>query len=506
MSYVGISIIPILQCHGQNESLSKPNIIYVFPDQMRNCAMEFWSNKNFSKSINFKADPVKTPNLNRFAKESVVFTSAMSNCPLSSPHRGSLFTGMYPNKSGVMLNCNSNRPISSLREDVITISDVLHQNGYECAYIGKYHMDYPTPNDPQNPGHYVENTDPVWDAYTPPEKRHGFNFWYSYGTFDDHKHPHYWDTEGKRHDILEYSPKHEADVAIAYLENKNNIRDTKKPFYLVVAMNPPHSPYYSINDCMEEDYQLYKDKPLRELLIRPNVDLSMAKAKCAPFYFAHVTGVDREFGRILETLKKLDLEKNTIVVFSSDHGETMCSQGTEDPKNSPYIEAMNVPFLIRYPEKLVPRTVNYLLSSPDIMPTLLGLSGFKKQIPQDVQGYDFSTTLLTKKAKKYIPKSVLYIKNNEGNKNAEGKTISYFPVSRGIKTSEYTLVLTIKKTKKLDNILFFYDKKDPYQMKNLNLDDFPKEKKKLLTELAFLLKQADDPWYKEKILKDLIPY
>ncbi len=142
IQYLGIiGLIPLSSCVGKTERTREvhiaPNVIYVFPDQMRNCAMEFWHNENFLKFINFTADPVKTPNLNRFAEESVVFTSAMSNCPLSTPHRGSLLTGMYPHKSGAMLNCNSDRPISSLRDDVVTISDVLRDNGYECAYIGK---------------------------------------------------------------------------------------------------------------------------------------------------------------------------------------------------------------------------------------------------------------------------------------------------------------------------------------------------------------------------------
>lgn len=72
---------------------------------------------------------------------------------------------------------------------------------------------------------------------------------------------------------------------------------------MVVSFNPPHGPYHSLNDCMEEDYNLYKDKPLDSLLIRPNVNFNMSKNKCVPYYFASVTGVDREFGRILEELK-----------------------------------------------------------------------------------------------------------------------------------------------------------------------------------------------------------
>ena len=199
-------IFSLLGCKTQKSST--PNVIYIFPDQMRNHAMGFWKEAGFRDAVNFEGDPVHTPNLDRFAKESVVLTSAMSNCPLSSPHRGILLTGMYPEHSGVPLNCNANRPISSLREDATCISDVFSQAGYNCAYIGKLHVDCPTPNDPERPGKYVEDRVPAWDAYTPAERRHGFDYWYSYGTYDVHKHPHYWDTEGVKHEINEWSPEH----------------------------------------------------------------------------------------------------------------------------------------------------------------------------------------------------------------------------------------------------------------------------------------------------------
>lgn len=132
-------IFSLLGCKTQKSST--PNVIYIFPDQMRNHAMGFWKEAGFRDAVNFEGDPVHTPNLDRFAKESVVLTSAMSNCPLSSPHRGILLTGMYPEHSGVPLNCNANRPISSLREDATCISDVFSQAGYNCAYIGKLHVD-----------------------------------------------------------------------------------------------------------------------------------------------------------------------------------------------------------------------------------------------------------------------------------------------------------------------------------------------------------------------------
>jgi arylsulfatase A-like enzyme len=486
----------------QAKESTKPNIIYVFPDQMRNHAMQLWGEEGFREHVNFQADPVHTPTLSRFARESAVLTSAHSNCPLSSPHRGMMLTGMFPDGSGVPLNCNSTRPISSLRSDAVTISDVLSQNGYDCAYIGKYHLDYPTPNNPQQPGTYVEEKRPVWDAYTPPEKRHGFRYWYSYGTFDVHKEPHYWDTNGNRHEIREWSPKHEADKAIEYLTKE---RDPEKPFFLVVSMNPPHSPYYSLDDVMEEDYNLYKDIPLNELLIRPNLrsDLSK-KQKSAPYYFASITGIDREFGRILDAVKELGLDDNTIVVFTSDHGETMGSH-LEDPKNSPYTEAMNVPFLIRYPQKITPHVSNLLLGTPDIMPTLLSLAGLEEQIPSAVQGNNLRPYLTDKKRTRNAPTGILYIRNVDGEKDADGNVQSYFPIARGIKTHRYTMAITIDRQKKLKEIILFDDKNDPYQVQPLNYTHHKRLFRRLTQQMSRLLQQANDPWHREQVLSELFP-
>lgn len=495
----GVSSLALL---GAQES-KRPNILYVFPDQMRNHAMQIWDEEGYKEHVNFKADPVHTPVLSQFATESVVLSSAYSNFPLSSPHRGMMLTGMYPDGSGVPLNCNSSRPVSNLRAEAITISDVLSQNGYDCGYIGKLHLDFPTKNNPQNPGTYVENTLPAWDAYTPPERRHGFRYWYSYGTFNVHKEPHYWDSDGNRHEIREWSPKHEADKAIDFLRNE---RDPDKPFYLVISMNPPHSPYMSLDDVMEEDYNLYKDKDLSELLIRPNVQDSLVhKQKAAPYYFASVTGVDREFGRILDALKELDLYDNTLVVFTSDHGETMASH-VEDPKNSPYAESMNVPFLIRYPQVLKPHVNDVMLSTPDIMPTLLSFAGLKDQIPASVQGDDLSGFFKPKAKKRKSPRAVLYLRNVNGEKDSDGLIRTYFPVARGIKTARYTMAITIDREKEIKEVLLFDDKKDPYQMNSLDYREHPRLFKKLNKEMARLLKKADDPWYRERYLNDIIPY
>ena len=337
--------------------------------------------------------------------------------------------------------------------------------------------------------------------------RHGFNYWYSYGTFDEHKNPHYWDTDGKRHDPKEWSPLHESGKVVSYLKNEGNVRDTKKPFFIMVGMNPPHSPYRSLNDCEEQDFNLYKDQPLDSLLIRPNVDLNMKKAESVRYYFASVTGVDRAFGQILEALKQLGLDKNTVVIFASDHGETMCSQRTDDPKNSPYSESMNIPFLVRFPGKIQPRVDDLLLSAPDIMPTVLGLCGLGDSIPAEVQGRNFAPLFFDEKAEIVRPAGALYIQNLDGEKDKDGLVQSYFPSSRGIKTARYTLALYIdRETKQLKKSLLFDDVNDPYQLNNLPLDENKEVVEQLYREMGAMLKEIDDPWYTEKILSDRIPY
>lgn len=498
----GLMLAPYTLCAAAQTD-NRPNVIYVFPDQLRNCALNFWSQEGFRDNVNFKADPTHTPHIDRFARESVVLTSAQSNFPLSSPHRGSLLTGMYPNRSGVSLNCNSDRPNSYIRESTTCIGDVFSSNGYDCAYIGKLHTDRPERNDPDRPGQYVQDANPVWDAFAPVERRHGFNYWYSYGTFDQHKNPHYWDNKGVKHEPHEWSPIHEAKVAAAYIRNQANVRDTKKPFFMMVAMNPPHSPYRSMDDCMPEDYALYANKPIDSLLIRPNANLNMDKVKSAAYYFASVSGVDRAFGMILDALKEAGLDKNTIVIFSSDHGETMCSQNTDDPKNSPYTEAMNIPFIVRYPGHLTPRVDPLLMSSPDIMPTVLGLAGLGKDIPSTVQGRDYSDLLSHENLKAKRPDAALYIQNVNGEKDAAGKTIDYFPSARGIKTAQYTLAIFIDKKYRVKQTLFFDDQNDPYQQHNLDVNAHKAVYKKLFKRMTQLLKEVDDPWYSKGIVKKL---
>lgn len=355
-----------------------PNLIYIFPDEFRAQAMGFRGE-----------DPVLTPNLDALAQESLVFRNAYSNCPLCSPYRGILFTGRYPFSNGVTGNCHSGHPDCYLREDDRCLPDVLSENGYQCGYIGKWHLE--TPREEDYPYIDARRQDGlIWDAYTPPGKRrHGFDFWYSYGCCDWHFTPHYWKNEAgirERIDVKGWSPIHETDVAVDYIQRV----DTDRPFALFLAHNPPHMPFEQVP---HEYLERYEGKTADELLVRPNaekIDLATDNVKR---YFAAISGLDDQLKRVLDALEERGLRDNTIVVYTSDHGEMMGSHGRMG-KACCYDEAFRVPLLIRYPEKLRPRVTDMIFSTVDLMPTLLTLMGLGGAIPEGLHGKNAVGALL----------------------------------------------------------------------------------------------------------------
>ncbi|MCD6346730.1 MAG: sulfatase-like hydrolase/transferase [Bacteroidales bacterium] len=212
-----------------------PNLLFVFPDQMRAATMSF-----------LDKEPTITPNLDRFATEGLVLTNSVSNSPVCSPYRAQLMTGKYPISNGVVSNTTSKMaPLDiQLKQDDRCWSDILKDKGYSLGYIGKWHLDYP--HEP-----YIDcannRGDTKWNEWCPPERRHSFDYWYAYDTYDHHMRPMYWDTHAGRnefHYVDQWGPVHEADMALKYLANENGeYRDNNKPFALVVAMNPPVHPY-----------------------------------------------------------------------------------------------------------------------------------------------------------------------------------------------------------------------------------------------------------------------
>jgi arylsulfatase A-like enzyme len=474
---VGFLFILVLTSCYQNKAVdNKPvNLVIIYPDQMRGQAMGF-----------LKMEPVLTPHLDSFASQSLVLTDAISNYPICSPTRASLMTGKYAQEHGVLSNCNS---ISAsfgyeLQENARTWSDILNDKGYSLGYIGKWHLDNPYEpyiNCSNNEGEVK------WNEWNSPSRRHGFDFWYAYGTYDKHNRPLYWSGKAGRNSfqyVDQWGPEHEADIAIQYLKNEDKkYRRPEQPFALMVSMNPPHMPYNLVPDKYQN---LYTDISLDTLTQRPNIPPAATRwgdyyRKNIKNYYAMISGVDEQFGRILQTLKDEGLEENTVVLFASDHGNCLGIHN-KISKNNHYEESVSVPFIIRWPGKIPARTDNLLLSTPDIYPTLLGLLGLNKNIPKDVSGINHAPLFLTGEGER--PRSQFYMSVPPG-KEDMGR--------RGVRTNQYTFM--INHDDEVDEIELFDNHEDPYQLNNLSdvRQDLVKE---LRSELKYWLEQTKDPWIK----------
>jgi arylsulfatase A-like enzyme len=463
----------------------RPNIVFVFPDQLRQQAVGF-----------VDEDPVLTPNLDRFARQSVVFTNAVSNRPVSSPYRAMLFTGRYPHSNGVLSNCNSlTRPYGcELRKTDRCLSDVLAEAGYCQGYVGKLHLDSPREEDyPHTEGPRSDGV--AWDAYTPPgPRRHGFDFWCSYGCCDRHLDPHYWTGDApvsERVRPREWSVKHETDVAVRYIRNEGGeFRGPGAPFSLFVAYNPPHTPFEQVP---EKYLEPYAGRAPEELLVRPNVDPEAggpggeagrkAYARAARHvarYFAAVTGIDEQFGRILDALDREGLADDTIVVFTSDHGEMMGSHGLMH-KVVWYDESLLVPFAIRWPGKIRPGRDDLLLGAPDVCPTLLGLAGLAERTPPQVEGTDYSAALLGGEVER--PASALYLRAE--NADPAGG-------ARGLRTHGHTFVVERDAHGRETTRLYDNDA-DRFQQTD-SAGESPGLVARLREELDSWLRRTKDPW------------
>ncbi len=350
--------------------MKKKNLLYVFADQWRYDAM------------GCKNSLYQTPHMDAFQKESFDFTQAVSTYPLCSPHRASLLTGKYPFCCGFWTNCKDQLDeVVMLKPQEVTITDVLHDAGYQNAYLGKWHLDGSDLNFWQNPPSGCTG----WDAYTPEgERRHHIDFWYSYGAMNNHMNPHYWtgsDPERITHHN-KWSPEVETEVAIDFLEHQ---WDKEKPFSMFISWNPPHSPYEAVPD---QYYDKVKDRPLPlpenvPEEFRNNPDYLTEHKQ----YIAAVEGLDDNFGKLIAYLKENDLYEDTIVVLSADHGDCMGAHGLYG-KNYWYEESIRIPLMIHGG---VVGQSDAMLASQDHMPTLLDMLGV--QIPATVQGISYAKML-----------------------------------------------------------------------------------------------------------------
>lgn len=464
--------------------MSKTNLLYIFADQWRYEALGC-----------HHADQVVTPWFDRFAEESMCFSHAYSTFPLCSPHRASLFSGKYPFNVGMWTNCKIGLEEKiMLKPQEICIGNVLKDNGYRTGYIGKWHLDASEQNFTKNPRSGAQE----WDAYTPPgERRQGFDYWLSYGACDDHLDPHYWMDDETQIKPGKWSAEFETDKAIEFMEER---KDSGSPFALFVSYNPPHLPYELVPDR-------YYDK-FRDLEIHYRDNVPAEKREKGGLletqtrqYFAAVHGIDDQFSRIYQYLKDNNLEENTLVVISADHGDMMGSQGLMS-KNVWYEESIHIPLMMRQKGVIQAGENREIFASPDHMPTLLELLDLP--VPDTCQGYSHKRGMFEEDTD--CPQDMLlcsYPGGGEMVKAFSDRGLTHKSYGwRGIKTHRYTYVITNGyHPDDVQKEYLYDDEKDPYQLspREIEADCREPEILRFRERLKYYLELTEDPFlWKER--------
>jgi len=393
----------------------KPNIVYILTDQWR------------ASALGYAGDPnVKTPNLDKFSEEALNFANAVSVLPVCTPHRASLITGRYPTSTGMFLND------LYLPDEELCMAEIFKSGGYNTAYLGKWHLD----------GHGRENN-------VAPERRQGFDYWKALECSHNYNKMPFYDNDNPEKKFWEgYSPFALAADANQYMTA--HARD-KKPFLLFIAIATPHFPHNSAPQKFKEMY------PLENLLLSPNVPAEWEAKTREELqgYYGHCTATDEAIGNVLNKIKELGIDKNTIIVFTSDHGEMMGSHGMRPfMKQLAWDESMKVPFLISYPSigENKGKVVNAPINTPDILPSLLGMAGLA--IPQSIEGENLANMI--KSPDPNADRAALVM-------NPCPFTSEYkYPEYRAIRTKQYTYARTLEGPSTL-----FDNDADPYQMNNL---------------------------------------
>jgi Arylsulfatase A and related enzymes len=350
---------------------SRPNFIVIVADDLG------WGD------ISANGHPhIRTPHIDRLATEGIRFTSCYSTAPVCSPSRVGLLTGRNPNRAGIyewIANASADwiakersRHLVHMRRDEVTLPRLLQRAGYATAMSGKWHCNsrFNDPAQPQ-PG----------DA--------GFDHWFATqnNAAPSHLNPINFVRNGQPVGRLEgYSCQIVANEAITWLDQQQR-EDPSKPFFLYVAFHEPHEPVASPPDLVARH--------------RPHT----ANADQAE-YFANVENMDRAIGQLLDTLDRLQLAENTLVLFTSDNGPeaTFRYPGTSRSYGSPgplrgmklwTTEAgSRVPGVLRWPGHVqAGQVTDEPFSALDLLPTFCALA--QADIPTDLplDGADFRPSL-----------------------------------------------------------------------------------------------------------------
>lgn len=347
--------------------MRKPNVLIIQPDQHAASILGCYGN-----------DYVETKNLDQICRQGIQFTNCASNNPLCAPFRGTMQTGLYSHIHGVQTN------LTPLDPKIPTLAQAFTKAGYRTGYAGKWHLSS------------RERHHDLTGRSIPRGARAGWNFWRGYDRAHDHFSTYIFDRgyiTGKGPEMWE--PEWLTETFIQFLE-----RTRRGPWAFYLAPSPPHLPLQCPKEFLDkyEVDSLYP--PILGMIPTPFLPKYQIMMK---MYYAQVHAIDYQIGRILKTLKEHKQLKDTIIVYTSDHGDLLghhCSGNFNNVlpgtsirrmrgKRAPYRSAFHIPLLIQWPRGIRSRqTCRTLIDSVDLAPTILDLAGL--DIPESMQGQSMS--------------------------------------------------------------------------------------------------------------------
>ncbi|MFB9864381.1 sulfatase family protein [Rufibacter immobilis] len=500
----------LASCFPQKEKTKakQPNIIIIVSDDHAFQAISAYGSKL-----------MQTPNIDRIAKEGAVFNKAYVTNSICGPSRAVLLTGKYSHKNGFKDNENS-----KFNGSQNTFVKELRQNGYQTAWIGKWHLE----TEPQ-----------------------GFDFWQVLPDQGSYYNPDFLMMDGSQKRVEGYVTTVTEDLA----ENWLSKRDKDKPFCLVVGHKATHRTWlpntadmgkfdhvnFPVPATFYDTYQEREAARVQDMTIDKTMimgyDLKMfpagqevtdvnitrmnpaQRAKFNAYYqpiqadlekrkltgkalvewkyqrymrdyLSTAASLDQSIGRMLQYLDKNQLKENTIVIYLSDQGFFMGEHGWFD-KRFMYEESFRTPMVMRYPGVVKAGTVSdHLVMNLDIAPTLLKAAGV--DVPKDMQGTSFLPVLTDQQAK---GRDALFYHYYE---NGEHAVSPHF----GVKTNRYKLIRFYKRVEAWE----LYDlEKDPHEVKNLyGKPGYQQVTAQLKNQLANLIEQYEDEDAK-KLMATSIP-
>lgn len=343
---------------------TQPNIVFILADDLGYGDLATYGHRH-----------IKTPHLDKLAEEGIKFTNFYSPSPLCSPSRAGFLTGRTPYRTGIKSWIPQGEDIY-LHPEEKTIATLLKEQGYQTFLAGKWHL---------NGG--------LADAKHTQPDQHGFDKWLALHAFalPTHKNPDNFYEDGKAQGVIEgFSAQIAVDKSIEYITK----RDKNKPFFLYLPMAEVHSEIAS-PDAFNAQYSEFTNG---------EIDLKNLKNRGPGEYYANVTYMDDQIGRLLKALDDLQLRENTIVIFTSDNGPVTTdwrrwwevnmygeTGGLRGRKADLYEGGLKVPCMIRYPNHI---KAGALTDEPahgyDLLPTICGLLNIPPSSDRVLDGIDLS--------------------------------------------------------------------------------------------------------------------